>query len=80
MDTPHDGNQHCDVISIKKSVHFWLGSCKMILHAPSQPFFHNLSLMNLDIVSLEYGHDGSSYMKVYTLHQSYNMLETQSQQ
>jgi len=34
----------------------------MILHAPSQPFFHNLSLRNLDIVILEYGHDVSSYM------------------
>jgi len=27
-------------------------------------FFHNLSLMNLDIVILEYGHDVSSYMVV----------------
>jgi len=35
-------------------------SCvKMILHAPSQQFFHNLSLMNLHIVILEYGHDSS---------------------
>jgi len=38
-------------------------------------FFRNLSLMNLDIVLLEYGHDLSSYMvvqemKSYTLHQS----------
>jgi len=40
-------------------------SCvKMIIHAPSQPFFHNLSLMNLDIAILEYGHDVSSYMIV----------------
>jgi len=29
----------------------------MILHSPSQEFFHKLSLMNLDIVILEYGHD-----------------------
>jgi len=29
----------------------------MILHSPSQPFFHNLSLMNLDIRDSEYGHD-----------------------
>jgi len=36
---------------------------KMILYAPFQPFFH-LSLMNLDIVILEYGHDVSSYMVV----------------
>jgi len=46
----------------------------MIYHAPSQPFFHNLSLMNLDVVILVYGHDVSSYMvvyemKSYTLHQ-----------
>jgi len=33
-----------------------------VLHAPSQPFFYNLSLMNLDFVILEYGHDVSSYM------------------
>jgi len=36
----------------------------MILHAPSQPFFHNLSLVNPDIVILEHGHDVSSYMVV----------------
>jgi len=45
----------------------------MILHAPSQPFFHYLDLMNLDIVIMEYGHNVSSYMvvlkmKSYTLH------------
>jgi len=27
-----------------------------ILHAPSQLFFHNLSLMNLGFFILEYGH------------------------
>jgi len=33
-------------------------SCvKMILDAPSLPLFHSLSLMNLDIVKMEYGHD-----------------------
>jgi len=37
---------------------------KMIPHAPSQPFVHSLSLMNLDIVILEYGHDVSLPMVV----------------
>jgi len=40
----------------------------------SQPFLHNLSLMNLDIVILEYGHDVSCSLgclrdESYTLHQ-----------
>jgi len=40
-------------------------SCvQMIVHAPCQTFFHDLSLMNLDIVILEYGHDMFSYMIV----------------
>jgi len=37
--------------------------------ASFQPFFHNLGLMNLDIVILEYGHDDSkipSVKKMYT--------------
>jgi len=37
---------------------------KMIIHALSQTFFDSLSLMNLDIIILEYGHDMSSYMVV----------------
>jgi len=40
-----------------------------------QQFFRNLSLVNLDIVILEYDHNVSSYMvveeiKIYKLHQS----------
>jgi len=46
----------------------------ILLPAPSQPFFHNLILMNLGFDILEYGHYVSSYMvlkemKSYTLHQ-----------
>jgi len=42
-------------------------SCvKMILHAPSKPFFDNLSLMNIDIVILEYGLLG--YLRNEKLH------------
>jgi len=48
--------------------------CENDSSCSSQPFFHNLSLINRDIVILEYGHDVSSYMvvqemKSYTLHQ-----------
>jgi len=59
------------VYSSKSQRLWWSGSglrgaiscVKMILHAPSKPFFYNLSLMNLDIVILEYGHD-MSYMVI----------------
>jgi len=44
----------------------------MIIHAPTQPFFHNLSLMNLNSVILEYSHDVSSYMIVQEMIQSIN--------
>jgi len=33
--------------------------CENDSSCPSQPFLHNLSLMNLDIIILEYGHDVS---------------------
>jgi len=47
----------------------------MIINAPSQPFFHNLSLMNLDIDILENGHDvSSSYVVVL----GYKKLHTPS--
>jgi len=46
---------------------------KIILHVPSQPFFHILSLMNLDIVILGYGHYLSSYVVVKEL-KSYTIL------
>jgi len=44
----------------------------MIIHAPSQLFFHNFSLMNLGFVILEYGHDVSSYgcLKNESIHTS----------
>jgi len=38
-------------------VHVWNDSSYS-----SQPFFHSLSLINPDIIILEYGHDVSSYM------------------
>jgi len=52
-------------MSFHQEVHQIVYSCvKIILHTPSQLFFHSLSLMNLDIVILEYVHDVSSYMVV----------------
>jgi len=36
--------------------------CENDSSSSSQPFFHSLSLMNLDIVILENGHGVSSYM------------------
>jgi len=38
--------------------------CENYSSCSSQPLLHNLSLMNLDFVILEYGHDVSSYMVV----------------
>jgi len=60
IDAPPDGNKCCDVISTNSCV-------KMIPHTPSQPFIHSLSLMNLNIIILEYGHDVFSYMVVHEI-------------
>jgi len=53
-----------EITSQHLSVESGVISCvKVILHAPFKPFFHNLSLINLDIIFLEYGYD-VSYMVV----------------
>jgi len=46
----------------------------MILHAPAKPFLHKLSLMNFDIVILEYGQDVSFYMVVYEMKYTLHLL------
>jgi len=61
--------QHYTLTKVRKVKSYFTTPLISISHTPAQPLFHNLSLMNLGIVILEYSHDesSSSYMVVFIL-------------
>jgi len=67
-DAPLDGNKCCDIPKTFTEIKVWTKRCQFMCENDSSCSLNHsftiLTLVNLDIVILEYGHDVSSYMIV----------------